>query len=124
MTQIGKEILELLHSIQLRPSMYGSPLAVSGMVEALAVVLLRQEIQRPFGGANWGTLIELIREATKEVPCLPSEVPELSLEQIEPRRRLSYEAFSRHTGLFLDLFESFLVREEAASRNRRGPRGA
>jgi hypothetical protein len=122
MTRIGEEILELMHAIQLRPTMYGYEQSVSGMVVALAAVLLRQEIQRPFGQA-WPTVTELVREATKDVPCHPTVIPELCHEQIEPQVRLSYEAFKRHTRLFLDLLEKLLVQEKGPAEIGEGQQG-
>jgi hypothetical protein len=121
MTKTSQEILELMRDIGLYPTMHGTPESVDGMFEALAAVVLREELQRPLNVALCDVAWYLVPEATKDVLRAPEQAPMLCEECCLPDRRSSFEAFRRHASLFLDLFENDLLRAKELVRKGKRP---
>ncbi len=107
MTRKSSSIFDLMRSISLRPSMYGTPQATHGLVFALAIVVLTEEL----GGElaeNLKVADGLLYEAMSDVIRERSEGLELCDERTTPELRVSYEAFRRHTDVFLRLLENHI----------------
>jgi hypothetical protein len=103
-------ILELFRMIAHNPSSYGNPYEASGMITALALVLLAEERDLPFAtAARWARAIQeyvtLVAEATPEVERLPEHGISLCDERAEPSRVVSHDALKRHAEILLKLLE-------------------
>ena len=93
------------------PAMYGTPQAASGQIQAYAVVVLNEELGDGIAAscpvAYTLVTADVIRERSQGV--------ELCDESRVPQTTVSYDAFTRHGNLFLDLLESHIERVRAAA---------
>jgi hypothetical protein len=115
MTQKSADILDLMRMIALRPQMYGTPQASHGLVLAFAIVVLTEELGGP-PATNLRTAYRLVEEATFDVTRERSQGVERCDEIRTPESSVSYEAFTRHTDLFLDMLKSHVGRVSAKGR--------
>jgi hypothetical protein len=108
MTELAREMFDLMRCISARPGMYAnSPQEAHGQVVALAWIMLREASKQPIQKC-FRKIQFLIDTATPDVRRVAGQVPLLCDESSYPDQHVSFAAFQRHSRQFLDLLEGMM----------------
>ena len=102
MNQKSEEILSEMRTTCERARFASSVGASHGLIFAFSTIILHEEFGRSYN--DCAAIVEqLVISATEDVPRDPNWVTELGTEAFVPEYRCTHEAFTRHTGTFLQL---------------------